>query len=152
MIATIYCDKMETDVTDFIKACCTCLKLKKNKQTTSKLPPQEVTITPWKSVCIDLIGPQTVTDRLVNYRILNVTIFVDTATGWFEMTELLDKTSTKFNQILKNILLACYPRIRKVIFHNENEFKKDFSPLLRDFSIKPTLTTIKSQYTNVILE
>ena len=59
MIATLYCDKMEKDVTDLIKA----------------------TMTPWDSVCIDLIGPYIVTDRLGNYKKLNVTIFVDTATG-----------------------------------------------------------------------
>ena len=50
---------MEKDVTDLIKA----------------------TMTPWDSVCIDLIGPYIVTDRLGNYKKLNVTIFVDTATG-----------------------------------------------------------------------
>ena len=41
---------------------------------------------------------------------------------------------------------------RKVIFDNGNEFKKDFLPFLRDFSIKPTPTTIQYPQANVILE
>ena len=70
-------------------------------------------MTPWETVCIDLIGPYTVTDRSGNDRILNAMTFVD---------------------------------------DNGNEFKRDFLPLLRDFSIKPTPTTIKNPQANAILE
>ena len=48
--------------------------------------------------------------------------------------------------------MSRYPRPRNVIFDNGNEFKKDFLPLLRDFSIKPTPTTIKNPQANSILE
>ena len=48
--------------------------------------------------------------------------------------------------------MSRYPRPRKIIFDNGNEFKKDFLPLLRDFSIKPTPTTIKNPQANSILE
>ena len=48
--------------------------------------------------------------------------------------------------------MAHYPNPRKVIFYNGNEFKKDFLPLLRDFNIKPTPTTIKNPQANAILE
>ena len=107
---------------------------------------------PWETVCIDLIGPYIVTDRSGNDRILNATTFVDPATGWFEITEIPDKTSARISQILNSTWLARYPRPRKVIFDNGNEFKKDFLPLLRDFSIKPTPTTIKNTQANAILE
>ena len=50
-------------------------------------------MTPWETVCIDLIGPYTVTDRLCNGRILNSITFVEPATGWFEVTEIPDKIS-----------------------------------------------------------
>ena len=43
-------------------------------------------MTPWETVCIDIIGPYTVTDRSGNDRILNAMAFVDPATGWFEIT------------------------------------------------------------------
>ena len=75
--------------------------------------------------------------------------FVDPVTGWFEIAKIPDKTSARISQIFNNTWLSRYPRPRKVIFVNENEFKK---PLLRDFSIKPTATTIKNPQANSILE
>ena len=54
--------------------------------------------------------------------------------------------------IFNNTWLPRYSRPRKVIFDNGNEFKKDFSPLLKDFSIKFTPTTIKEPQANGILE
>lgn len=78
--------------------------------------------------------------------------FVDPATGWFEITEIPDKISAIISQIFNSTWLARYPRPRNVIFDNGNEFKKDFLPLLRDFSIKPIPTTIKNPQANAILE
>ena len=78
--------------------------------------------------------------------------FVDPATGWFEITEIPDKSSARISHIFNSTWLARYPRPRKVIFDNGNEFKKDFFPLLHDFAIKPTPTTIKNPQANAILE
>ena len=50
-------------------------------------------MTPWETVYIDLIGSYTVTDRSGNDRIINAVTFVDPVTGWFEITEIPDKTS-----------------------------------------------------------
>ena len=152
MAATLYWDNMETDVSRFTKTCSTCQRFKKSKKKYGKLPPKEVTMTPWETVCIDLVGPYTVTDRLGNDRILTAMTFVDPATGWFEIAEIPDKTSARISQIFNSTWLARYPRPRKVIFDNGNEFKKDFLPLLKDFSIKPTPTTIKNPQANAILE
>ena len=71
--------------------------------------------------------------------------FVDPTTGWFEITEVPDKFSTKINQIFNIIWLACYARPQIVIFDNRNEFKKDMLSLPKDFHIKPTPTKIKKQ-------
>ena len=48
--------------------------------------------------------------------------------------------------------MPCYPRPRKVIFDNGNEYKKDFLPLLKGFSIKLTPTTINNHQSKTILE
>ena len=71
--------------------------------------------------------------------------FVEPATGWFEITEIPDKTSARISQILNNTWLAQYPYHRKNIIDNGNEFKEYFLPLLRGFNIKPTSTTINYQ-------
>ena len=102
MEATLYWDNMETDVSKFIKTCSTYQRFKKSKKKYGKLPSKEVTMTPWETVCIDLIGPYTVTDRSVNDRILNTMTFVNPATGWFDITEIPDKTSTRISQILNS--------------------------------------------------
>ena len=112
----------------------------------------KVTTIPWEIVWIDLVGPYTVTDRLNNDKILTAMTFVDPATGWSYIIQILDKTSARISQIFNKTWLARYPCLRKVIFDNGNEFKRDFLPLLRDFSIKPTPATIKNPYTNDILE
>ena len=68
--------------------------------------------------------------------------FVDPATDCFEIAEIPDKTRARISQIFNNTWLSCYPRPRKVIFDNGNEFKRNFLPLFTDSSIKPTPTTI----------
>ena len=152
MASTLYWEKMEDDIRQYVKQCKTCQRFKKQKKKYGKLPPKIVDLTSWDTVCIDLVGPYTVTDQKGNDRVLNAMTFVDPATGWFEIAEIPDKTSARISQIFNNTWLSRYPRPRKVIFDNGNEFKKDFLPLLRDFSIKPTPTTIKNPQANSILE
>ena len=115
-----------------MKQCPTCQRFKKKKKKKfGKLLPKNVELIPWDTLCIDLVDPYTVTDQKGNDRILNAMTFVDPATGWFEIAEILtDKTSARISQIFNNTWLSRYPRPRKVIFDNGNEFKKDFLPLL----------------------
>ena len=47
---------------------------------------------PWKTVCIDLLGPYT-----VNGRIINIMTCVDPATVRFGIDEINDKTSTRIS-------------------------------------------------------
>ena len=150
--STLYWEKMEDQIRQFVKQCPTCERFKKQKKKYGHIPPKNVELIPWDTVCIDLIGPYTVTDQKGNDRILNAMTFVDPATGWFEIAEIIDKTSARISQLFNNTWLSRYPRPRKVIFDNRNEFKKDFLPLLKDFSIKPTPTTIKNPQANSILE
>ena len=80
--------------------------------------------------------------------------FIDPATGWFEIAELpnKEKSSARISQLFNNTWLARYPRLRKVIFDNGSEFKKDFLPLLHDLAIKPTPASVKNPQANAILE
>ena len=67
-------------------------------------------------MCIDLIGPYSGTDQKDHDRILNTMTFVDPATGWFEITEIPDKTSARISQIFNTNWLSRYPRPRNVLF------------------------------------
>ena len=121
---------MEKDITAFTKACPTCQRFKKKrKKCYGQLPPKKVSMIPWETICIDLVGPYTDTDKLGNDRTLLAMTFVDPATGWFEITEIPEKSSARISHIFNSTWLARYPWPRKVIFDNGNEFKKDFLPL-----------------------
>ena len=80
--------------------------------------------------------------------------FIDPATGWFEIVEVptIDQTSARISKLFDEVWLSRYPRPRKVLFDNGSEFKKDFQPLLKDFAIKATCTSIKNPQANAILE
>ena len=150
--STMYWENMDKDIAAFTKACPTCQRFKKKRKKYGRLPPKDVSMIPWETVCIDLVGPYTVTDKLGKDRTLLAMTFVDPATGWFEITEIPEKSSARISHIFNSTWLARYPRPKKVIFDNGNEFKKDFLPLLHDFAIKPTPTTIKNPQANAILE
>ena len=97
---------------------------------------------------------------------------VDPATGWFEIAQVpifdivwkdndiidtwdksaLDKSLARISQLFNQVWLSRYPRPNKVVFDNGSEFKKNFILLLKDFSIKPTLTTIKNPQSNAVIE
>jgi Integrase core domain. len=64
----------------------------------------------------------------------------------------LDKSSARISQMFNQVWLSRYPRPNKVIFDNGSEFKKNFVPLLKDVSIKPTVTTIKNPQSNTVVE
>ena len=89
---------------------------------------------------------------------------VDPATGWFEIVEIptfdpkevtlvndeyMDKSSSRVSQLFNNTWLCRYLHLRKVMFDNSYEFKRDFTPLLKDFNITPILTSVKNPQANV---
>ena len=64
----------------------------------------------------------------------------------------IDKSSARISRLFDQVWLSRYPRPKKVIFDNGSEFKKDFVPLLKEFSIKPKCTTIKNPQFNSPVE
>ena len=148
----------------YCKKCSICQKNKKRKVKYGHVPPKEVgTLVPWDTVHVDLIGPYTKEvyqqqpgldkPKKVDLELTAMT-FIDPATGWFEVAEVpsIDKSSARISNLFDDVWLSRYPRPNKVIFDNGSEFKKDFLPLLKDFKIKPTPTTIKNPQANAAVE
>ena len=148
----------------YCKRCSICQKFKKKKTKYGHVPPKEVgDLKPWDTVHIDLIGPYTKEvyqqqpgvdkPKKVDLELTAMT-FIDPATGWFEVAEVpsIDKSSARISNLFDDVWLSRYPRPNKVIFDNGSEFKKDFLPLLKDFSIKPTPTSIKNPQANAAVE
>ena len=148
----------------YCKKCSICQKFKKKKTKYGHVPPKEVgELKPWDTVHIDLIGPYTKEvhqlqpglkkPKKVDIELTAMT-FIDPATGWFEVAEVpsIDKSSARISNLFDDVWLSRYPRPNKVIFDNGSEFKKDFLPLLKDFRIKPTPTSIKNPQANAAVE
>ena len=66
--------------------------------------------------------------------------------------EYMDKSYARVSHLFKNIWICRYPRPRKVVFENGSEFKQDFNPLIKDFNIKPVLTSVKNPQDNALVE
>jgi Integrase core domain. len=145
-------------------------------------PPKEIDVlTPWSSVHIDLKGPYHITalqnkpglkTESMDFCLLLMTM-VNPVTRWFEVVQVpifdivwkdnsltdtrdkstLDKSSARISQMFNQAWLSGYSRPNKVIFNNGSEFKKNFFvPLLKDFSIKLTVTTIKNPQSSPVVE
>ena len=56
------------------------------------------------------------------------------------------------SQLFKNTWICRYPHPRKVVFYNGSKFKQYFTPLLKDFNIKPVLTLVKNPQSNAPIE
>ncbi len=138
------------------KHCKACQKYKKRGTKYGHLAPKEAeTLVPWHTVCVDLIGTYARIKAKIRHpdgtikecdlSLLCMT-FIDPATGWFKIAEvpLSDQFSARISKLFDEVWLSRYPRCRKVIFDNGLEFKRDFQPLLEDFAIKSTCTSIKN--------
>jgi hypothetical protein len=69
----------------------------------------------------------------------------DPATGWFEVAEIKDKTSKGTAKILDQTWFCHYPRPKRCISDNGNEFLgKESQELLQSYGVKSVPTTVKS--------
>ena len=160
----------------FAKTWNTCQQFKNRNILYVNLPPNDIAeLTPWDSVYVDLIGPYSKSIRqqqpggaiIWNNVCLTWITMTDPATGWFEIFKIptfdldgvtsgndgyIDKLSTRVSHLFNSTCLCIYLRPHKVVFDNGSEFKEDFTPFLKDFDIKPVLTTIKNPQANALVE
>ena len=66
--------------------------------------------------------------------------------------EYIDKSSSRVSQIFNNMWICRYPHPRKVMFLNVYEFKRDLTPFLKDFDIKPALMSVNNPQSNTPVE
>ena len=55
-----------TTVQDVCKKCTTCQRAKTPNQKYGKLPPKQAETNPWDTLCVDLIGPYTIPQKVKN--------------------------------------------------------------------------------------
>jgi hypothetical protein len=88
MRSMMYWNGMRTTIWGYIKTCRSCQVNKRHNQKYGHLPPKLVTTTPWKALCVDLVGPYTLKGQdgfSIDFICLTM---IDPATSWFEIVEL----------------------------------------------------------------
>jgi hypothetical protein len=88
MRSMMYWKGMHTTIGRYIKSCRFCQVNKRHSQKYGHLPPKLVITTPWKVVCVDLIGPYTLKGKdgsSIDFMCLTM---INPVTSWFEIVEL----------------------------------------------------------------
>jgi hypothetical protein len=82
---------MRHTIRSYVKSCRSCQVNKRHSQKYGHVPPKLVITTPWKGLCVDLIGPYTLNGKdgsSIDFMCLTM---IDPATSWFEIVELVPK-------------------------------------------------------------
>ena len=168
--AALYWRSLRVDARMHTKTCQKCQKANKRKLQYGKLPPKIAEVTPWRSVCVDLIGPYTLRGKdgtILDFMCLTM---IDPATSWFEIVELpltsvtyvrkgeeiaeiiIDKSSAQVARLFNKQWLSRYPRAKNVLYDNGSEFKLHFRDLCTSYGLKHKPTSVKNPQSNAVLE
>jgi hypothetical protein len=136
------------------KHCHRCRNFQKNKSRQDKyghLPAKEAETQPWKTVCVDLVGPYTIINKDKKYTLIAMTM-IDPVLSWFEIAEVLvvlyvdpetkelesctDVTSARTSQLFNNNWLCHYPHPVQVIYDNGSKFELNFKLMCKQYGLK----------------
>jgi hypothetical protein len=139
-------------------------------------------MTPWKALCVDLIGPYTLKGKdglSIGFMCLTM---LDPATSWFEIVEVptvaqettvppagkgkkvifdkntkiaepyFDKSSAQISNLVYKTLFSRYPHCQYIIYNNGSKFKLHFQSLCDTYGIKNKPTSVKNPQANAILD
>ena len=135
------------------KSCKTCQLTKKTKIKYGKLPPKVAEVTPWDTLCIDLIGPYTVKKTDKKEWKLHCLTMIDPATGWFEIVEIPKKQADEIANLIEQTWLVRYPWPQNVICDRGKEFMAEVNEMLtEDYGIQVNQITTRNPQANAIVE
>ena len=125
-----------------------------------------VIMTPWRTLCVNLVGPYTLKGKdgsVIDFMALTM---IDPASSWFKIVEsplvqqlktitvdgrellaseeIFFKSTDRIVQLFNKIWLSRYPRCRYLVYDNGSESKLNFEYLCDSYGIKRKLTTIKN--------
>jgi transposase InsO family protein len=148
----LYWPGLTSDAVRHCKFCKTCQLQKKQRKKYGLLPPKEAEHEPWTRVCVDLVGPYTLTSKNGTKHSLSALTMIDPATGWFEIKAIATKTAAVIMDHFNNEWLCRYPRPQRIIFDNGGEFKHVFRTMCENYGIQHRPTTSYNPQANSVLE
>ena len=145
---------MQKLIQDVCKKCPTCQLTKPKLKQYGHLPPKEVEEIPWERLCIDLIGPYTISAKRKSDKItLHCLTMIDPVTGWFEIAEVPAKSAGIIIDVLEQTWLVRYPKPAEVIMDRGREFMAEVRNSLRnDYGIRRKLITTQNPQANAMVE
>jgi hypothetical protein len=150
-----------------LEVCAKCLNCRLNKPTARQgkayghLPEKEADSIPWKTCCIDLIGPyefgkvkkrgtKIISDTRISLTALTM---IDPATGWFEIVEVPHKRADIIANLFEKTWLTRYPWPQEVVLDRGSEFMAEVIQLLRDeYGVKRKPITSRNPQANSMVE
>jgi hypothetical protein len=156
MRSVMYWKGMGTTIRRYVKTCRYCQVNKRHSQKYGHLPPKLAITTPWKVLCVDLIGPYTLKGKdglSIDFMCLTI---IDPTTSWFEIVDLpnvaqettvppagkgkkvtfakntkvaepyFDKSSAQISNLVYKTWFSRYPRCQYIIYNNRSKFKLHF--------------------------
>jgi hypothetical protein len=178
----MYWKSMRTTIRRYVKTCQSCQINKRHSQKYGHLPPKLVISTPWKALCVDLIGPYTLKGKdslSIDFMCLTM---INPTTSWFQIVDLptvaqemtvppagigktvpfdkntkvaelyFDKSSAQISNLVYKTWFSRYPCCRYIIYNNGSEFKLHFQSLCNTYGIKRKPTSVKNPQANALLE
>ena len=104
----------------------------------------ERTLKPWHTLCVDCIGPYSITETAGKECTLNALTKRDPASGLFEITEIPNKRAYITAILVDRTWFSHYPRLIQIMYDNEKEFlSKESQEMIQSLGIEPTPTTVK---------
>jgi hypothetical protein len=88
MNTAIYWKGMRTTIRSLTKSCKSCQVNMRRSRKYGHLSPKTVYTTPWKRLCVDLIGPYTLKGKDNSQIDFMALTMIDPASSWFEIAEL----------------------------------------------------------------
>ncbi len=170
---------MSNTIRRYVKSCRSCQVNKRHSLKYGHVPQKLVITTPWKALCVNLVGPYTLNGKdgsSIDFMYLTM---IDPATSWFKIVELLtvrvtvpkgskgkkttclnytkdaeifDKTSAQISNLEYKCWFSRYPHCHCMIYVNGSEFKLHFQSLCKTYGIRRKPTSIKNPQANAILE
>jgi hypothetical protein len=170
---------MHNTIQKYVKSCRSCQVNKRHSLRYGHVPPKLVITTPWKALCVDLVGPYTLKNKNGSSIGFMCLIMIDPTTSLFKIVELptvrvtvpkggkgkkatcldytkdeeiFDKTSVQISNLVYKCWFSRYPCCCYMIYDNQSEFKLHFCDLCKLYGVKRKPTSIKNLQANAILE
>ena len=147
------CKGLHTKFHDVCKKCPTFQRAKTNNQKYGKLLPKQSETSPWDTLCVDLTGPYTIPQKGRNPLKLWCLTMIDPATGWFEMSQIPNKTAAEIVDITKKTWFTRYPLPQQIVFDHGTKFMAEIAKMCQnEYVLKRKSITPRNPQSNAIIK